>query len=77
MTSQPLGSPRRVLRPGLHGGEQRLLDGVLGRREIGSATDEDTQDSGSELPQQLVVGLLAHSVTVGGSVRNGRTSSHS
>src|SRR3712207_9365731 len=47
--------------------------GILGRGEVGSAPDEDTDHRGHELPQQRLV----HSVTVGDSLRNGRTSSHS
>ena len=47
--------------------------GVLGRREVRSAPDEDTDHRGHELPQQRLV----HSVNLGDSLRNGRTSSHS
>ena len=36
-----LGVPRRVVRPHAHGLDQGVLHGILGRREIGSATDED------------------------------------
>ena len=55
--------------------DERLLHGVLGRREVGTATDEDAQDPWDELAElDLVHG---HSVTVGGSARKGRTSSHS
>ncbi len=70
MTSQPLGS--RGGSPG-HMLDQGVLHGVLGRREVGSATDEDTDHRGHQLPQLRLV----HSVTVGGSARKGRTSSHS
>ena len=55
--------------------DERLLDGVLGRREICTATDEDAQYLWDELAQLDVV--HGHSVTVGGSARKGRTSSHS
>ena len=47
-----LGVPRRVVRPHPHGLDQRLLDGVLGRREVGSAADEDPDHGGGEGPQQ-------------------------
>ena len=49
--------------------------GVLGRREVGSATDEDAQDLRDELAELDIV--HSHSVKVGGGARNGRTSSHS
>lgn len=52
---------------------ERSLHGVLGRREVGPAPDEDTDHRGYEVPQQRLV----HWVTVGESARNGRTSSHS
>ena len=55
--------------------DERLLHGVLGRREVGTATDEDAQDPWDELAQLDVV--HGHWVTVGGAVRKGRTSSHS
>ena len=55
--------------------DERLLDRVLGRREVCAATDEDAQDPWDERAQLDVV--HGHSVTVGGAVRNGRTSSHS
>ena len=55
--------------------DERLLDRVLGRREVGSATDEDAQDPRDE-PAELDV-VHRQSVTVGGSLMNGRTSSHS
>ncbi len=43
-----------------HGLDQRLLDGVLGRREVGSATDEDADDGRHQLAQrQLVEGIHA------------------
>ena len=38
--------PSRRERP-----DERLLDGVLGRREVRTATDEDTQDLRDELAQ--------------------------
>jgi hypothetical protein len=40
---------------------------------VGPAPDEDTDHFGYEVPQQRLV----HSVTVGESPQNGRTSSHS
>lgn len=55
--------------------DERLLRGVLGRREIRTATDEDAQHVGDELAQLDVV--HDYCVTVGGAVRKGRTSSHS
>ena len=55
--------------------DERLLHRVLGRREVCTATDEDAQDLRDELAQLDVV--HGHSVTVGGAVRKGRTSSHS
>jgi hypothetical protein len=59
--------------PLAHGLDQGVLHGVLGSREVGPAPDEDTDHRGYEIPQQRLV----HSVTVGESARNGRTSSHS
>ena len=74
----------RVVRPGRQRLDDRLLDGVLGRREIGAATDEDVQDLGCQRTQKgcIDVSCIAHvdpphSVTVGAYSRNGRTSSHS
>ena len=52
--------PRRVVRPDAHGLDQRVLHGVLGRREVGSATDEDADHAGGEGPQQ---GLVHRAVT--------------
>ena len=46
------GVPRRVVRPHAHGLDQRILHGVLGRREVGSATDEDPGSRWGEGPQQ-------------------------
>ena len=40
-------------RPPPHRLHHRLLDGVLGRAEVGSATDEEAQHLRSELPEQL------------------------
>ena len=56
----------------LDGLEQRLLNSVLGRREVASTADEDAKDLRGEVPQELV-----HSVAAGASPRNGRTSIHS
>jgi hypothetical protein len=70
-----LGIRRWVDLPRAERPDQRLLHGVLGRREVCAAADEDAQDLRNELPQPNVVDN--HSVTVGGAVRNGRTSSHS
>ena len=53
---------RWILGPRGQRPQQRVLYGVLGRREVGSATDEDTGDRGNQLPQQGLV----HSATVGG-----------
>ena len=47
--------------------------GVLVRRGANFAAAEDADHRGDEVPQQRLV----HSVTVGESARNGRTSSHS
>jgi hypothetical protein len=55
-----LGVRRRIGVPAADCDHQRLLHGVLGRREVGSATDEDPKHCGDQLPQ-----LVAHSVTVG------------
>lgn len=73
---------RRIGGPAADHRAQSLLNGVLGRREVGSATDEDTQHSGYEFPKQAAerlgaARLAGHSVTVGGAVRNGLSSSHS
>ena len=50
-----LGVPRRVVRPHAQGLDQGVLHGILGRREIGSATDEDANDGGGEGPQQGLI----------------------
>ena len=73
--SQPVGSAGALVLPRRERPDERLLHGVLGRREVGAATDEDAQDLRDELAQLDVV--HGHSVTVGGAVRKGRTSSHS
>ena len=73
VTSQPFGSAGGSRGPGRQRPEQRLLHGVLGRREVGSATDEDPGHRGDEVPQQGLV----HSVVGEVSVMNGRSSSHS
>ena len=36
------------------GREQRLLDGVLGRREVGSTSHEDTQNPWADLLEEAV-----------------------
>jgi hypothetical protein len=64
---------RWIVRPGFQRPNRGVLRGVLGRREVGPAPDEDTDHRGHQLPQQRLV----HAVTVGESARNGRTSSHS
>jgi hypothetical protein len=51
--------------------------GVLGRREVGTTTDEDAEHGRSELPQRAVAQFVLHSMTVGGVERNGLISSHS
>ena len=66
---------RRVFVPRGEGPDERLLDRVLGRREVRAATDEDAQHVRDKRTQLDVV--HGHSVTVGGSPMNGRTSSHS
>ena len=58
------GVGRRLVLPRGERSDERLLHGVLGRREVGSATDEDAQHLWDELAElDLVDG---HSVTVGG-----------
>src|SRR5262249_49783520 len=64
---------RWIVRPALQRPDQRLLHGILGRREVGAAPDEDADRGRHELPQQRLV----HSVVTGAWLRNGRTSSHS
>ena len=73
--SQPVGSAGGSSSHADERPDERLLHRVLGRREVGAATDEDAQHLGDELAQLDVV--HGHSVTVGGAVRKGRTSSHS
>ena len=75
VTSHPLGSAGGSSSPRGQRPDERLLHGVLGRREVSTATDEDAQDPRDERTQLDVV--HGHSVTVGGAVRKGRTSSHS
>ena len=58
----PFGIARRVVGPGSQRAHERLLHGVLGRREVRSAPDEDANHRGHELPQQRVV----HSPVAGG-----------
>ena len=71
--------PRRIggwlVTPRGERSDERLLDRVLGRREVGAATDEDAQHPRDE-PAELDV-VHGHSVTLGGAAMNGRTSSHS
>ena len=73
--SHAVGSAGGSSRPRRERPDERLLHRVLGRREVGAATDEDAQHLRDE-PAQLDV-VHGQSVTVGGAVRNGRTSSHS
>lgn len=61
--------------PRREGPDERLLDGVLGGREVSTATDEDAQDPGDERSQLAAV--HGHWATLGGAVMKGRTSSHS
>jgi hypothetical protein len=70
-----LGIGRHLVVPGAMRSDERLLHGVLGRREVCTATEKDAQDRWDELAQLDVV--HGHSVTVGGAVMKGRTSSHS
>ena len=49
--------PWRVVRPGGPGCDEGLLDGVLGRREVCSAPDEDADHLGGEASQELLVHL--------------------
>src|SRR3546814_18834187 len=69
------GQPRRRIRralvlPGGERPDERLLHRVLGRREVGSATDEDAQHVRDELAQLELV----HSVQRLRPVLYGRTS---
>ena len=73
--SQPSGSEGASSSHADERPDHRLLHGVLGRREVRTATDEDAQDLRDELAQLDVV--HDHSVMVGGAARKGRTSSHS
>ena len=50
-----LGIGGRVVLPRRERPDERLLHGVLGRREVGAATDEDAQDLRDELAQLDVV----------------------
>ena len=69
------GVSGHLVPPPGEGPDERLLHGVLGRREVRTATDEDAQDPWDELAQlDLVHGQW---VKFGGAARNGRTSSHS
>ena len=47
--------PRGSLRPGGDRLDQRVLHGILRRRELCSAAAEDPDDCGHQLPQQLLV----------------------
>jgi hypothetical protein len=49
------GIAGRLVGPVGNGSNERLLHGVLGRREIGSATDEDAQYPRDELTQLGIV----------------------
>src|SRR5690606_12079023 len=69
------GISGRLLLPRGERPDERFLHRVLGRREVGAATDEDAEHLRDEVAQLVVV--HAHSVTVGGAARNGRTSNHS
>ena len=61
VTSQPFGSRGGSSGRRADGLDQRFLHGVLGRREVGSATDEDPDHLRHQLPEECVV----HSVAVG------------
>ena len=50
-----LGIGGRLLFPCRDGPDECLLDRVLGRREVGTATDEDAQDLGDELAEPDIV----------------------
>ena len=69
MISQPSGSAGGSSSHADERPDERLLHGVLGRREVGTATDEDAQDLRDELAELDVV--HGHSVTVGGAVEEG------
>ena len=58
--SHPVRVGRRLVLPRGERSDERLLHGVLGRREVGSATDEDAQHPGDELAQ---LDLLDRSLT--------------
>ncbi len=60
-----LGVPRRVGGPDADRLDQRVLHGVLGRREVGSAADEDGEDTRGEAAQEGLVHRGRHSVMVG------------
>jgi hypothetical protein len=57
--------PRWVGRPDADRLDQRVLNGVLGRREVGSAADEDPEHARREAPEQDLVHVGGHSVMVG------------
>ena len=61
--------PRRVVRPRRTASTQRLLHGVLGRREVGSAADEDRDHARDEARSRA-------SSTGIGSLRDGRRLGH-
>lgn len=61
----PLRIPRRVGRPHADSLDQGVLYGVLGRREVGSAADEDAEHARREAPEQEVIHWRGHSVMVG------------
>ena len=46
--SHPVGVGRHLVLPRGERPDERLLHGVLGRREVRSATDEDAQDPWDE-----------------------------
>ena len=65
--------PGRVVGPHPHGLDQGILHGILGRREVSSATDEDADHGGGEGPQQ---GLVDHRVSVRDGRRRGKERAH-
>jgi hypothetical protein len=54
---------RQLVGPAAYRLDERLLDGVLGRREVGSATDEDAEDLRAQVPQQPLDGTRHRSVS--------------
>lgn len=73
----PLRIPGRRGRPGAKGLDQRVLHGILCRREIGAPADQGTDHARDQDAQPGRVQRVHQSVIVGGAAMIGRTSSHS